>query len=286
MRRWQIVGACLVAIAVGPGFRANAIGGGGTKGGGVKVTPSGDKRSARADTGKPGAITEYPRVPGCHTWTVPGVAAVGDAVAVPAQKWRWCEGYRVGALCIPPGLTVQKWCFRVADGTPDGVETAVIRPETPEFSDHGFWFTQRIGYVWIDPVFAATRTIRMSGDPGEADLVLVRAVFDPGILTSDGKMAKTCTAEEITTPYDASRGHIDQDGCSFIYFKSSSNEPGGRYQTKVRLVWKVTRIKFDSGAENNAPNLELESDTAGRSVLVEEIQSLVPCKSITANGCG
>jgi hypothetical protein len=360
MRRRQIVVACALISSLTPSFRANAGGSGSINGGTITVTASGDKKSAKADTGRPGTIA-FPRVSGCHTWstgtgqsttrsvsaasvamvysgagvTLPFAAgaiaadltsgaatfpttfagfftgaqtlwiagaarSVNDAgwgplrsvqidtvvTGTPVVKNRWCPGLEIGSLCSPPGLTVLKWCFSVADDALGGEETAVIRPEQPQFFDHGFWYTQRLGYVWIDPVYGVLRTVRMVGDPGSADLLLVKAVFNPGISTASGKEGKTCTLHEITTPYDPTQLHVEQEACAFIYNKSSADLLGHRYQTTIRLYWKVVAVRFDSGARQTPPNLVLESDAIARPILVEEIQSVVGCKSISANGCG
>ncbi len=278
MRRWQIVLAATALLAF---YSPNAIAGPGSSdnGGKVTVTVSGDKKSARANTSKPGTIV-FPRVSGCRSWTVPGGTTVvdGETVVLLAQKWRSCPGHDGGRGIGQP--------FPVADFTPDGLETAVIRPESPVMRFHGAWFTQRVGYVFVDAAFGTRRTVAMEGDPGQADLVLEDAVFDPGISTKAGLDARTCTREEILAPYDSSREHVDQDSCSFIYYVSSFKQAGGRYVARLRFRWRVEQIRFASGAVENPANLILESDSPARPVLVEEIQSVVPCKSISANGCG
>jgi hypothetical protein len=287
MCRWQVVLAATVLLALSTP-QAVGVGGGKEGGGKIRVTVSGDKKSARANTSRPGAARAYPRVSGCQTWTVSRTVTVPgppDADGKPTQttttankKWRRCPGYDAGTGVGQP--------FRVVDGSPDGEETAVIIPESPVIRDHGFWYTQRIGYVFIDAVYGTARTVAMVGDPGEADLVLQDAVFDPGITTKNGLDAKTCSREEILAPYNPARDHYDQDSCSFIYMVSSYNLLGNAYPAKLRLTWRVTQIRFRSGAVENPPNLILESDSPVRPILVEEIQALVPCKSISANGCG
>jgi hypothetical protein len=361
MRRWQVVITCVLISSLSTGLQAKAGNRVGGSTSAITVTASVDKKSARADTGRPGAITSFPRVSGCRTWTTgsgqsttvsvteSSVASVysgagvalpfaagaiatdltngarqfpatfsgffngsqtlwiaGGARSVTDSQWaplrsvrvdsvttgtpvvknRWCEGLKIGSLCTPPGLGVVKWCFTVAPSTADGEETAVIRPPEPAFFDHGHWFTQRLGYVWIDAVYGGLQTVRMVGDPGAADLLLVKAVFSPGISTVSGKDGKSCSLREITTPYDSSRPHSEQGACAFIYYKSSVDERLGGYETKVRLYWRVVEVRFDSGARQSPANLVLETDALGRRIVVEEIQSVVGCKSINANGCG
>jgi hypothetical protein len=270
MRRWQIAFLVVGTVSAGLHSSASAVGGGQGK---VTVQVSADKKSARANTGKPGGIV-FPVVHGCTTWT--------DSSKTPPVKTRSCPSINGGAP------------FPVADSFPDGQETAVIRPEEPVFLDHGHWYTQRLGYVWIDPAYGAgIRTVAMQGDPGVADLVLDHAVFDPGFSATPANSAansKLCSLTEITTPYDPSKEHAAQGACDFIYNVSSldngrSETAGGTYKAKVRLYWRVIQIRFNSGATESPGNLVLESDSPVRPILVDEIQSLVTCKSIDANGC-
>jgi hypothetical protein len=263
----------MLSLSLTPNANAGIGGGDGE----IKVKRSADGKSARANTGKPGDIV-YPQVTGCSKpWTVPGGTTVvdGKTVKLPDQRWRRCPGYDGGRGVGQP--------FPLGDGTPDTEETAVIRPEEPSMRFHGAWYSQRPGYVWIDPAYGTSRTVAMQGDPGEADLVLEGAIFDPGISTKNGLDAKTCTREEILKPYDPSLGHYEQETCGFTYLVSSTP---GKYTAKLRLLWRVTEIRFTSGARSNPPGLILESDSPTQQILVEEIQVLVPCKSLDANGCG
>lgn len=275
MRRWQLGAALVCALSIALPDTAQAGGRRPGDGDGQKVTVrvTENRRAARATTGRPGSEVTYRRVSGCSTWTDP----------VTGKKMRQCPSLFGGTP------------FEVADATPDGVEVGDIRPPTPQVETHGAWFTQRVGYVWVDPGLYGGGDVPAGlvapggGGVGSATVRLSRVVFDPGF----GGEARDCTRDEILTPYDPGRAHVDQDSCAWIYDVSSRPNQAatadGTYHARLRLFWTVTSVRFASGNVATADELaglgELFSDSAPLRIEVREIQSLVVCKSPDATGC-
>lgn len=271
MRGWK-VGAWVVCALMFCG-RAEASGrvGSGTGDQKVTVRATDNRRAARATTGRPGSTIVFKRVSGCSTWTDGG------------KKMRSCPTLFGGQP------------FEVADAIADGVEVGDIRPPSPQIETNGPWFAQRVGYAWVDPgLYGATDVAAGLVAPGgavvgSATVRLNRAVFDPGF----GTEGRDCTRDEILTPYDPASTHADQQSCAWVYDVSSRpNRPetaDGTYHAKVRLYWTVTSLRFATGSTATADELaalgELESDSAPLPLEVREIQSLVVCKSTSANGC-
>ena len=275
MRRWQLGAALVCALSIALPDTAQAGGRRPGDGDGQKVTVrvTENRRAARATTGRPGSEVTYRRVSGCSTWTDP----------VTGKKMRQCPSLFGGTP------------FEVADATPDGVEVGDIRPPTPQVETHGAWYAQRVGYVWVDPGLYGGGDVPAGlvapggGGVGWATVRLSRVVFDPGF----GGEARDCSREEILTPYDPGRAHVDQDSCAWIYDVSSrpnrAATADGKYHARLRLFWTVTSVRFASGNVASAGELaalgELDSDSEPLLIEVREIQSLVVCKSPDATGC-
>jgi hypothetical protein len=235
---------------------------GGNNGTTLKKTAKGVRgRSAR------GVAFKFPRVTGCTTKTDNG------------KKIRSCPSIRGG-----------EW-FEVADISLEEVEEGEARPEPINLETHGSWFSQRPGYVWIDaadfeldaPVMNGSRRV------GTAVLRLRSAAFDPGF----GSEIVECTAQEMITPYDTTKLHVEQEACSFNYSVSSAKVDGKKYKARVEFRWNVVSFQFNSTASalpaeitriNNEGGVQSYSELL--LIEVKEIQSVVTCKSNDENGCG
>jgi hypothetical protein len=263
MRRQVVLAVliCCVTLVQEPAYGARNQNGGN---GSTKLTKTAQGvrgRSAR------GVAMKFPRVTGCTTKTDNG------------KKIRSCPSIRGG-----------EW-FEVADISLEEVEEGEARPEPIKVETHGSWFSQRTGYVWIDaadfeldaPVMNGSRRV------GTAVLRLRSAAFDPGF----GSEIVQCSLQEILTPYDKSKAHIDQGSCPFLYEVSSAKVSGGKYTARVQFTWDLLSFVFNSG--NPAGDVQIErinreggipSVSQELSIEVKEIQSVVTCKSNDENGCG
>ena len=273
MRRGEVVVA-LVLLVLSPSAARAERGGSGTGGRKVTVSANGNRTAAKATTSRPGGVIVFPRVTGCRTWL--------DATKVPARKMRSCPSINGGAP------------FPVADIFPAGQEVGEVRPPSPTIHTNGSWYAQRTGYLWLDAgevggINTAAGLWNNGASVGAATVRLTRAVFDPGF----GNGGRDCTRDEILTPYDTSREHSDQDTCAYVYEVSSrANRPetaDETYHARLRLFWNVTSLCFTSGNCATADELaalgELQSDSQQLNIRVEEIQSLVVCKSNSKDRC-
>jgi hypothetical protein len=302
VRRRQ--GLVLLVVALAFGSAPTAEGGARKPGkppprGEWKVKPVGQS-GFRFNRGRPGKTVVYKKVRGCTTWTIyVTVSGPDDADGNPTtieqpQKWRKCPGFNGGNGVGQP--------FRVADSFPDGEEISEVFAPSPVMSFDSLTptplaYTQRAMYWWVDPALqpsaagGATVTapveivengVRTRRQVGYAVLRPVKLTFDPGI---SGSGAQQCEGADVTRAYDPAEAHNEQStSCWHVYYVSSRNQPGQRYEAFARVEWEVLSVVID-GRVQDGPFENRESVSETYPVEVREIQAIPVCKGSSAEEC-
>jgi hypothetical protein len=254
----------------------------------------------RFNRGRPSREVTAKKVQNCQSWTVtvdqpgPDDEDGNPTVVKVTQRWRYCEGYRVGALCIPPGLNVQKWCFRLADDAVEEVSEVFAPKPVITFDSRTpapLAYAQRQMYWWLDPATQSTVVApveiveggRSTGRQiGSATLRPVKLIFDPGIA---GSGAQECDGADVTRAYDDEVAHTEQPtNCWHVYYVSSRKEPGQRYQAFARVEWEVLNVTIN-GVAQDGPFENRESVSDFIPVEVREIQAIPTCRGSNPEEC-
>lgn len=297
MRRWQGV-ALVVAAILASAYPSSVLAAGRPPGKDPSRTKWEHKTVGRSgfrfNRGRPGTSVQYKVVRHCTTWTVmvdvPGpLDADGKPTTVQVpQKWRRCAGYNAGTGVGQP--------FQVADSTPDGEEVSEVFAPAPVLSfdsrtPQPLAYTQRAVYWWLDPATQSTVTApvevvengRRTGRViGSATLTPVKLIFDPGI---EGSGAQECEGSDITRAYDPGEAHnVQSTTCWHVYYVSSRNQPGQRYQAFARVEWRVLNVTIE-GRPQDGPFENRESVSPIIPVEVREIQVIPTCRGASPEEC-